>query len=430
MKQLLNRLPKEILDLIYLSSKLAVKLDYRIYLVGGFVRDLILGLPNLDVDIAIEGNGLDFAAELARCLQARLIRHRRFGTATVAWERFKVDIATAREEFYEKPAALPSVRAGTIKDDLKRRDFTINAMAIDISENNFGHLLDFFAGRDDLREGRIRILHNLSFIDDPIRILRAIRFEQRYNFRIERHTLRLLKEAVHTKMLQRVSGPRVKDELVLLLKEARVLKCIIRMQRLNIFPFISPKLRWGKEKLYFLKSIEKVIIIFTRQMPKKRNLDTWLMYFIGLTADLDKKELKNICTRFGFSRSEQIRILSYKQTVKVLQKRLREKIRPSRIYRYLQPLSYEVILLIKASSRNKVVGENIEDFFRLYNNMRFSINGDDLLDLGIKPGPEYKHLLKKVFYARLDGAVTTKEEELEYIRAKHLKARAHKQHLR
>jgi tRNA nucleotidyltransferase (CCA-adding enzyme) len=219
MKEYLKKLPKELRSLIIIARNLASVNHMPVYLVGGIVRDLILGAKNLDLDIVVHGDGIKFAEAFTQKLKAKLIRHKRFGTATIILgSGLKFDIATARKEFYPQPASLPEVTGGTLKDDLFRRDFTINAMAISIGARDFGKLIDFFAGREDILHRKIHILHDLSFIDDPTRILRAIRFEKRYNFRIEPKTLGALKEAVGLKMLEIIQPQRLSHELILILK--------------------------------------------------------------------------------------------------------------------------------------------------------------------------------------------------------------------
>ena len=201
MKNYLNKLTPDLQDLVKVIRDISVLRSMPVYLVGGFVRDLILGVRNLDFDIVVEGDGIIFAEDLASRLKARLIRHKRFGTATVVpGHHIKIDIATARKEVYPKPAALPEVEFGTLKDDLKRRDFTINAMAISLSG---GGLVDFYNGKKDLLDRQIRVMHELSFVDDPTRVLRAVRFEKRYDFKIEAKTLGLLKKAVKATMLEK-----------------------------------------------------------------------------------------------------------------------------------------------------------------------------------------------------------------------------------
>lgn len=413
----LHKLPNNILSLIYLIRDISRRLDCPAYLVGGFVRDLILEVQNLDLDITVEGDGLNFAMQLANRLNGKIIRHRRFGTATVTTPgKIKIDIAMARKEFYERPASLPKVEPGGIKDDLKRRDFTINAIAISLNPDNFAEIIDFFAGQDDICNRKIRVLHDLSFIDDPTRILRAIRFEQRYKFRIEGHTLRLLKDAVCLNMLDKVHPHRLRDGIVLIFKERHPVRYIKRIKDLTIMSFIAKNLDLNKKKADFLNSIYRTMNWFGNHMPHKRQLDTWVMYFIGLISDLDVRQINAICKKFAFVRGDTIRILSYKNLSYKLEKTLKQRLSPSLIYKLLEPLSYEVILLIKAGSKNKILHKNIEDFLKVYNSTRLHITGNDLANLGIPSGPCYKRIFNQILYAKLDGKINTKDDELKFIK--------------
>ena len=417
MKEYLKRLPKELQDLISLASNVASGQDEAAYLVGGFVRDLIVGVENLDLDIVIEGNGIAFAQDFAQRLNAKLTVHRRFGTATVIINhRLKIDIASCRKESYPYPGSLPVVSRGSLKDDLLRRDFTINAMAIGISGDNFGKLIDFFHGKDDIQRRQIRILHALSFIDDPTRILRAIRFEQRYKFHIESHTLKLLKKALASSALEKISCHRLRDELILLLKEPQPIKYIRRINKLIGFSFLSPDFHFSKRTEAFLKAIAAQINWFKNYTPRKRMLDVWLIYLIGLIGYLSVNRIKALCTAFGFSKGEVKRILSYKKTIVVLGNKLRRSLPPSRVYKYLEPLSYEVILLLNAKYRDKALRQNIADFFNIYNGVRIQATGNDLAGLAIAPGPRYKDILTRILYAKLDGKIKTKAQELEFIK--------------
>jgi len=418
MEKYLKRLPKEIQDLISLTSDLAYSNNMSAYLVGGFVRDLILGVKNLDLDIVVEGDGIKFAEVLSQKLNVGLIRHRRFGTATVILKKhLKVDIATARQEYYPQPAHLPEVTCGVLKDDLMRRDFTINAMAISINRQDFSRFIDCFGGRQDLADKKIRVLHNLSFIDDPTRILRAIRFEQRYNFEIEPKTLKYLREAKKLKMLQRVQPQRLRDELILILKETHPLKPLNRIKGLIGFDFINPNLSLSKKTSVFLKSIENQISWFKREYPKRRKLDAWLIYFIGLIEPLNINNIKLICKKFAFRRGEEKRILAYKKLKPQFIKELsRDKIKASRVFSFLEPLSYEVIILIKAKFKNKKLKKHIKDFFEIYNGTHLYISGADLHRLGLTPGPYYQKIFRRVLNAKLDGLIRTKKEELGLIK--------------
>lgn len=414
----LKKLPREVQDLIRLISNLADRSNIPAYLVGGFVRDLILGAANFDLDIVVEGSGISFAEDLAKALKAKLIGHRRFGTATVfAKGRLKIDIATARKEFYPQPAHLPEVTSGSLKDDLFRRDFTINAMAICINARNSGKLIDFFGGNSDLRNKKVRVLHPLSFIDDPTRILRAVRFEKRYNFTLEPRTLQNLKEALALGMLEKVHPHRVRDELMLLLKEAQPLESIKRIKQLAGFNFIDKNLRVCADTFRFLGEIRKQINWFNRNFPARRKLDTWLMYFTGLIDSLSASAVGLVCGRFALRGGEQMRILNYKRIKPAfIQKVCSKNIRPSGLFALFEPLSYEVILLLGAKYRNKKFQKAIENFLEIYNGMSVCVCGHDLRGLGLKPGPYYQKIFAKVLKAKLDGRVKNKEEELCLIK--------------
>jgi len=418
MKEYLKKLPQEIRDLIAAAGETAHSNNMSVYLVGGFVRDLILGVKNLDLDIVVEGDGIKFAEALCAKLNAGLIRHRRFGTATIVVNKYlKVDIATARCEYYPEPAHLPEVACGILKDDLLRRDFTINAMAMSIDPGDFGRLIDCFGGKRDLAHKKIRILHDLSFIDDPTRILRAIRFEQRYGFKIEPNTFRLLKRANRLKMLKKVQPQRLRDELILILKEGNPLKPLNRIDKLVGFNFISRGLSLTRTTRLFLKSTQAQIKWFERKYPKHRKLDGWLMYLISLLEPLNINKSRLFCRRFALRRGEEKRIVTYKKINPNFIKELKLKsIKPSRIYALLEPLSYEVIILVKARFKNECISEHINNFFGTYNGMRIHISGDDIRNLGLTPGPYYQKIFHRVLNAKLDGLIETKNEELELIK--------------
>src|SRR3989475_5291242 len=227
-------------------GRLADDIGMPAYLVGGLVRDLLLGHKNLDVDLTVEGDGMTFARRLADQHGAGLKIFDRFATALVVFpDGFKLDVATARRESYAHPTALPTVRPSSIKDDLYRRDFTINALAIRLNVSRFGELVDFYGGLRDLEHKVIRVLHSRSFVDDPTRVFRAIRFEQRFGFRIEKHTLTLLKEAAASDLVHRLSGPRLRNEVMRLLSEQAPIRTIRRMAEFDLLRFLHTGLAWS-----------------------------------------------------------------------------------------------------------------------------------------------------------------------------------------
>ncbi len=418
MKDYLNRLPGQLQDLIKLTEDISLGIGMPAYLVGGFVRDLILGVRNLDLDIVIEGDAIRFAAEFASCRKAKIVSHRRFGTATVfISSSLKVDFATARKEVYPEAACLPVVTYGALRDDLVRRDFTVNAMAISLNYPDFGTLVDLFNGRLDLKKRLVRILHDLSFIEDPTRILRAVRFEQRYDFKIEPRTLKHLKESVRLKMLHKIQPQRVRDELILILKEDEPVKPIMRLSGLSGLSFISRGMSVSKKTFALLKAVESQIKWFRQTHILRRKLDTWIMYFMALADSRDNVQVREICKRFVFRKGEEKRIMSYKKISPGLIRELRQaRIKPSRIFELLEPLSYEVILLIRARYRGRYLQKNIADFLKMYNGMRIYTSGEHLRQLGLLPGPRYQKIFHRVLNARLDGLVKTKEDELNLVK--------------
>ena len=245
------------MNIIETVGKIADKLKVRAYIVGGPVRDKLLGIKDYDMDFVVEGDGIKFAGALNKALKGKLTTYRAFGTATIIFngvgkykntflttenrieviaKRFsckkRIDIVTARKESYKYPAAYPTVRPGTIKDDLSRRDFTINAMAMVINKKGFGGLVDFYGGEKDLKKGMIRVLHDKSFMDDPTRIFRAVRFSVRFGFKIEPHTKKLMKEAVLDGFLGEVNAGRIRKEIELFLKEKNPGKCLKEFSKL------------------------------------------------------------------------------------------------------------------------------------------------------------------------------------------------------
>ncbi len=415
--------PEEIMGLLKRIGRLSNKLKFSSFVVGGLVRDLLLGVKNLDLDIVAEGNAIDFGAALSKELGGTLVVHKRFGTCTVfTKDRLKIDLATARKEIYEKPAALPTVEFSSLKNDLIRRDFTINAMAVSLNKENFGQLIDFFGGESDLLHGRIRVMHDASFIDDPTRIFRAVRFEQRFGFSIDAHTEELIVNAIEEEMFERVEPQRIRDEVILILKERKPLKALKRMSDLHEFRFIHPKISLDKEMEIFYNSIGEVSAWYEKSIFKKRVIEKWLMYLVALFEKLTYNETMNICNKFVFKRGERLRILSYKKyadrIIRVLG--LKKKLSPSKIYSILEPLSYEVILLLMAKSislpksQAKLLSSRIRDFLEKYNGVRIKIKGDDIKTLGLMPSPDFKRILKKVLYKRIDGDLKTKKDELAY----------------
>ena len=413
--QINRALPPKIVGLLKRIGRLADKRGFKVFVVGGFVRDLLLGIRNLDVDIVVERDAIEFARLIAKEARGALVCHSRFGTAALLLaDGLKVDFATARTESYKAPAALPDVEFSSIKEDLFRRDFTINAMAVDINKMDFGMLLDFYNGLADLSAKRIRVLHPLSFVDDPTRIFRAVRFEQRYGFKIEPHTRRLIEAAAGLGMLGRTQRQRIRNEIVLLLKERSPMRCVARMAELHELRFLHPKIKFTKAVKALFSSIDKTYSWYKLSLPKKRELDVWLVYLSALLEPLTKEEAKGFIKDFAFCNEDGQRILSIKEKGDAAMLRLRKENPPSAAYKLLEPMSYEAILYLMAKERNKTALRHISDFFAKYSAVHLAITGLDIKAAGLAPGPRYKEILAKALYAKIDGKLRTKADELRY----------------
>ncbi len=418
--------PKKAAELLKFIGKAAEDMEFSAFAVGGFVRDLLLGVENLDIDIVIEGDAIEFAKRLAKELCGCYVCHKRFGTATVFFSdgKSKIDVAMTRTEIYERPAALPTVKFGPIENDLFRRDFTINAMAFKLSGHGFGELLDPFKGRRDLKEGRIRALHDLSFVDDPTRIFRAVRFEQRFDFRIEPHTEGLIKKAVGLKMVDRTQKQRIREEMIAILSEEKPLKAVRRLAELNELRFIAPSLKLSKSVINLFGSVDEALAWYgTARLKKRHALNRWLIYLGALLDELRLTEVQGISDEFVLMKADRAKLISCKKTAKktLLFLSKKGKLMPSRIYDRLEGLSAEALLLMMAKPGSQTARRRIMDYMTKYINIKLRVRGDDFTKKGIQPSPRFKHVLKRTLHAKMDSKIKTKDEELDFA-MKHFKS--------
>ncbi len=429
-KKIKDILPTEILRLIRLIGAASRENGCDAFLVGGFVRDVLLGVRNFDLDIVVEGDAMRLAKDLVKKAGGSYVLHERFGTATAVlpWpvrskkirlDEVKIDFATARKERYKNPAALPTVEFSTVREDLYRRDFTINAMAVAVADKTFGHLIDFFGGRNDLLDKKIRVLHDASFLDDPTRILRAVRFEQRFDFKIEPRTEGLIKEALNKKMLDKTQKQRLRDELILILNEDRPGKALKRMDALGGLGFIYPKLRFKKTTEKFFNSIKETILWAKSARLKKGMPDAWLIYLMALLDALTMESLKNVCAEFVFKKNEQLWLYSYKKNSPGILRFLEgpRRVPASELFKRLEPLSYEAMVAIMSKSRSGIARKRISDFLTKYDGVTLKIKGGDLEALGLKAGPDFKKILTLALYAKLDKGFKNKNQELYFVKS-------------
>ncbi|MGQ9646677.1 MAG: CBS domain-containing protein [Thermodesulfobacteriota bacterium] len=416
-----ERFPDRIHDLLMEFGKVGDGLGYSIYAVGGFVRDLLMRVDNFDVDIVVEGDGIRFAEEFEKRFPCRIRTHEKFGTAIILFpDGLKVDVATARIEVYDSPAALPTVERGSIKMDLYRRDFTINALAIQLNPKSFGELIDFFGGLRDIKEKVVRVLHNLSFVEDPTRVFRAIRFEQRLGFQIGKHTQHLLKNAVKMGFLDRLSGGRILSELILILEEENPVPALKRMGDFHLLPSLHPHLKWEEGMETLFEQIRQVISWFDLLFLDER-YERWLIYFYGLIDFLKEGEIDELCQRLAMNDKIRDKVLEGKrqadQALLKIFSWIQTDFQPKRseIYSLLNPLPTESKLFMMAKTSQMPTRRYISLYFTQLKDTKPLLKGRDLIQLGIQPGPSIGKTLADLLKARLDEQVITRQDEMEYI---------------
>ena len=400
------------------AGRLADEMGVPAFVVGGIVRDLLLGVGTFDLDLVVEGDGIAFARAFARDTGGQVALHDRFGTATVTLEEGpRVDIATARKESYAQPAALPLVVPASIQDDLLRRDFTINALAVRLNAQRFGEMVDVCNGQGDIDAQRIRILHSRSFLDDPTRIFRAIRFEQRLGFRMDRSTLACLRGAIATGAIGRLSAHRLSGELKRMFAERHPGRAITRMGELGVLHTIHPKLAWSKKLEGMLKRVEHAVAWHERSLPKQK-LEVWLLYVMALLEELPSKPVADILKRLALSRQAAEATRAGHAHARTVLRRLakRPAPKPSDVYRALAGFVWETVVFLLASAKSESVKRLIKAYLTSYRQIKPSLTGASLKSLGLKPGPQFKRILDRLLDARLNGDVSSEVEEQELAR--------------
>ena len=379
-----------------------------VYLVGGTVRDILLGEPNFDVDVAVEGDAIELARSLADALDGRVRAHRKFGTAVVLYrDDERVDVVTARTEFYDAPAALPSVEHATIREDLFRRDFTINAMAVSLKGEEFGRLVDPFGGRRDLEAKTIRILHNLSFIDDPTRIFRAIRYESRYGFRMDDHTQRLARGTIEMGLVGDLSSARLRDELVALLEEGDAGASILRLAELGAGAAIHPHLGADDEAVELLGRIRRLNEHYGTAVP------SWRLAFAVLARRMPPDEVYAWLRRLKVQRRDLERVAAAVTVGPRILERLRGgSAEPADVVAAADPYAPDAPLFAMALEERP----ELDDYFRRLRNVQLEVSGSDLAELGLGESPEVGEILAELRRRKLNGQLDGRESELAAAR--------------
>lgn len=414
-----ERLPQDILKVLKCAGELGHKLASPVYVVGGFVRDLLLKTPNHDIDLVIEGDGLGFASKLAQALHGRVRIHKKFLTSVVLYpndkgEEQRIDVATARLEYYESPAALPTVEHSSIKMDLYRRDFSINALAIRLDSTHLGEIVDFFGGQRDIKDGIIRVLHTLSFVEDPTRCLRAVRFEQRYHFRLGASTEKLIRNAISLHLLDKLSPARIFNELEHIANEETVINAVLRLDELGILGALQPQLALTSEKKRILPRIGRIINWY-RLLFLDEEIKPWLVLFLGLVSSSSYIDTLTAFERLGIPQPLKTYVMNGREHMRGIRPALRRimagPLKVSEFCKLVAPLSIEALLYLMASTNNSELRRALSRYITSWRNMTLDINGNDLSRWGLTPSPLYGIILNKLLQAKLDGEANNTEEQ-------------------
>ncbi|ONN26767.1 tRNA nucleotidyltransferase [Thermosipho affectus] len=411
---MIKNIPNKVLNLLRLLGTYGDDNKTPVYVVGGFVRDLFLGIKNFDIDLVVEGNGIEFARYASKQLGVKMVEHEKFLTASLFFkDGFRIDIATARTEYYDKPAELPKVDVSTIKKDLYRRDFTINAMAIKLNSGEFGTLYDFFGSRKDLENKIIRVLHKLSFIEDPTRIIRAVRFEQRFDFKIEDETLEILKETLEGNYLEKVTGQRIRQELEKIIKEKDPVKGIKRLAELKILMHIFPK-------TYFTTTMEKKLKNMLVSFDLLKNIYTKRNIFYAFLRILlefyDMESLKNVEERYGIPKKFVDELKKTERRLIPVIEMIKTRIKFSDIYKVIGKPIFETATHIMAYLDDNNSREYFKKYLERVFSTKLNIKGNILKDkFNIKSSPEIGKIMNSIFCYKLDNPNINEMEKLKEL---------------
>lgn len=407
-RNLSNTLEKSLdaarLNLIRRVADEATQRGLPLYIVGGSVRDLVLDRRLNDFDLTVEGDAITLARSLASKHGGKVTAHTNFGTAkwflpdnlkTHAEAHDILDIVSARSETYKHPAALPTVKMGSIDDDIRRRDFTINALAIRLDGSHFGELHDDLNGMEDLQKGIVRVLHPRSFIDDPTRMYRAVRYEKRYQFKIAGDTLALIPEA--RPLVEKLSPQRIRHELDLILEEPNAVSMLARLDELDLLAPIHLALsNFNQTNLATLKSDDRAL---------QNRQSRWILWLMHLT----EQEIEFVNARLHFTADvlKTIRSAALLNANRIAVAGLK----PSQCVELLEGYSLRALETIYPILADEDIKNKISKYLSEWRHVKPKTTGHDLKKRGLKPGPNYAELLRRLRAAWLDGEVKTEEEE-------------------
>ena len=409
----LSNILHRICSLLQEIGRFGEETSRTVYVVGGFVRDILIGRENLDIDIVVEGDAVDFAYQLAKTWRGQVQTHHQFKTATVTRiDGLKLDFVSARNETYPSPGALPFVEYGTIVEDLRRRDFSINALAMRLQPDTFGELVDCTDGLRDLRTGHIRVLHERSFIDDPTRIFRAIRYEARYRFQIVEDDRQRIRDVINQGVLNLISGQRIQNEIDHILSEEAAPQMVNRMDEFDLFDAIHPTWKISPNFDALWSAAGQAIEWASTYLPNDLVNTRAILWMPLLTAPAaievisGRLALENqLCTK-----------LSVQAQLEYALDALSASSKPSEVYQLLNryPLEPLVFALMQPNQPDWRAGK-IENYLTRLRSVHPLVTGNDLIQRGLKPSQAFSDLLWKALAVQLDGKVSTTQEICQFL---------------
>jgi len=405
-----ERLPVPARNALGRLLNLARKRSLSVYLVGGSVRDLLLGRPHLDLDLALEGDAIGLARELAAATGGRLTSHRRFGTATVRGEGFALDLAMTRTETYARPGALPSVRPADLRQDLARRDFTVNAMALGLSGPDEGSVVDPCGGQSDLERGLIRVLHQASFQDDATRILRALRYAGRLRFRLEPRTRDLLRRDLS--FLDTISGARLRRELILILREEKGPEIFSACEAAGVLGAVHPSLGLDRRASAALRSLAEGPALAPREEA----------VFCLLASGADEDGLRDLSGHLGLEGKVKAALFDSLRLRAQAPALDEADLPPSQVTALLECYRPSAVWALALTTEGQV-RERALHFLRQWRSLRPRLDGRALQALGVPEGPAIGAILARLREARLDGRAATRDDEVALARSLATEAR-------
>lgn len=367
-------------------------------LVGGAVRDLLLGDAPRELDVVVAGDAASLASELAAVIGASVTVHERFGTAAVEWEAGRVDVAARRAESYAAPGALPEVREGSLEEDLQRRDFTVNAIAVALGGPHRGALAGAEHALEDLASGRLRVLHERSFVDDPTRLLRLARYKARLGFEPESRTAELAGEALAAGALSTISRARIGAELRLALSETNAIESLTALDTLGVLRAIDPELGFDE------RLARRALALLPDDGRRDLLLMASLLLALAARDENPELELFELLDGLELTAGERDRVMLSALAAAALVEQLGLPMRPSQLHAQLRSQTLEALALAGAlAPAGSAANAAAADWLEHVRHVRLTITGDDLLAAGVPSGPELGRRLQAALWSKLDG---------------------------